>query len=341
MKKLLKVLLSIVGALVALVLLVIVGANLAGRIVMNEFYSKAEKAFKTPGISDGFVQQGFDYVAEDDVFLVTGYMNDKSASRVYVVDKEGRATYTELKKQNGDDFTGHTGGIERNGEYVYITGGSGVEVFSYADILSAKGETKRLGTVKTYTDPAHCYIHEGYLYTGSFYIESDYETPDHEWMTTPSGEKNPSVITVFKLDDSKEFGIDNSAPVAVISSRRCVQGMCFTDDGKIVLSTSYGLSISQLFFYDTAKMTADPNKTVFESAYKPEDKEENFRFENVKFYYLDESNQVDVLKTPPMAEELVYRDGKIYIMSESASNKYIFGKLTSGNNVYAYQYKEE
>ena len=31
-------------------------------------------------------------------------------------------------------------------------------------------------------------------------------------------------------------------------------------------------------------------------------------------------------------------DNKIYVMSESACNKYIFGKFTSGFNVYAYKY---
>ncbi len=319
-------------------LVAVIGVKVVDRIYFSSFYSNSRKAFATPGANDGFVQQGFDYVAEDKVFLVTGYMTDKTAaSRVYVIPEEGEVTYTELKKANGDNFTGHTGGIERNGEYVYITGGSGVEVFSYADILEGKESTKRLGSVKTYTDPAHCYIQDGYLYTGSFYIEEDYPTPPHEWLETPSEETNPSIITVFKLDDSKKFGIDNT-PVAVISTRRCVQGMCFTDDGKIVLSTSYGLSASQLFVYDTTKMQADPNKTVFASEY--DDGTENFTFENVKFYYLDSSNLVQTIQAPPMAEELVYLDGEIYVMSESACNKYIFGKFTSGYDVYAYAYEK-
>ena len=38
-----------------------------------------------------------------------------------------------------------------------------------------------------------------------------------------------------------------------------------------------------------------------------------------------------------MAEELVYKDGKVYIMNESASSKYIFGKFTSGNYVHTYK----
>ena len=66
---------------------------------------------------------------------------------------------------------------------------------------------------------------------------------------------------------------------------------------------------------------------------------DEFSFENIKLLYLDSQNCEQVIKAPPMAEELVYLDGKIYIMNESASNKYIFGKITSGRYVFAYDYK--
>ena len=37
-----------------------------------------------------------------------------------------------------------------------------------------------------------------------------------------------------------------------------------------------------------------------------------------------------------MSEEIVYKEGKIYIMSEAASNKYIFGKFVGLGNFYSY-----
>ena len=57
-------------------------------------------------------------------------------------------------------------------------------------------------------------------------------------------------------------------------------------------------------------------------------------------YYLESSILQKTVKAPPMAEELVYQDGKILIMNESASDKYIFGKLTRGKYVYGYEVKE-
>ena len=331
MRKIIRIILKIVLIIVLCVAALLGGVKLTGRVVLADFYENAEAAFPTPGVHDGFVQQGFDYVEEEKAFLVAGYMVDDTASRVYVIKEDGSTTYTQLQKANGNDYTGHTGGVAHFGEYVYIKGSTGVDVFSYDDIISGKESTKRLGGVKTYNDPAHCYIRNGYLLAGSFYDVGKYENPDHEFMTTPSGDENTSIITVFKLDETFEFGIDPT-PKAVISTRSHVQGMCVTKSGKVVLSTSYGLTLSQLFVYDTSDLDVVEDYRFTDG--------ETFDFEGLKLIYLDSGNVVDVIKAPPMSEELVYLDGKIYVLSEFASNKYVFGKFTSGLDVYAYSYEE-
>ncbi len=325
----LKVVIIVVAVIVALLLLV----RAVDGIAFASFYSNAEVAYAMPGVLENYVPQGYDYDEEKEIFLTTGYMSDKTASRVYVIEPNGNAYYTQLKKQDGSDYTGHTGGIIHYGDYAYITGANGLDVFSYADIVSKDvSETKRLGTVLTYNDPAHCYIYNGYVFAGSFFIENDYETPAHERVTTPAGDENTSIITVFKLNDSKDFCIDPT-PRAVLSTRRCVQGMCFTDEGKIVLSTSYGLSASQLFVYDPSELVGERYDFVGTTS---NDKE--FAFNGIQRFYLDSACLVDTITAPPMSEELVFLDNKIYVMNESACNKYIFGKFTTGLNVYAYKY---
>ena len=309
--------------------------HLIDKLAYRSFYSNAEVAFATPGVNDGFVQQGLDYVEEDKIFLVAGYTSNGTASRVYVVDERGNAAYTELKNADGSDYLGHTGGIARNGEFVYITADDGLDVFAYADVVGDAASAKKLGEVPTYNDPAYCYIHNGYLLAGSFYIEGTYETPERERVTTPNGDRNTSAINVFKLDGSKEFGID-PIPRAVISTGGLVQGMCVTEKGKVVLSTSYGLRSSQLIIYDTSDLPKEEN---YRLAGTTEDGE-TFAFEGLTRYYLDGGSLAETVKAPPMSEEIVYRNGKIYIMNESACNKYIFGKFTSGRNIYAYSYAE-
>ena len=334
-KKILSVVWKVLLALVLLVVIVLLGFKAYDAIRHNSFYSNSEAVLKTPGANEGFVPQGFDYIAEGEIFLATGYMSNDMPSRVYVMRKDGTTTYTELKKKDGSDYLGHTGGIAHFGDYIYITGSKGLDVFSYSDILEGKESTNMIGTVLTYNDPAHCYVHNGYILAGSFFIEEDYETPEHERVKTPSGDDNTSVITAFKLDESFDLGID-PAPRAVISTRRCVQGMCITDDGKIVLSTSYGLSTSQLFVYDASKLVSEESYD-FKGTTKGGIE---FEFCGIPRYYLDSSNLVEVIEAPPMSEELVYLDGKIYIMNESACNKYIFGKITTGYNIFAYNYKK-
>ena len=59
---------------------------------------------------------------------------------------------------------------------------------------------------------------------------------------------------------------------------------------------------------------------------------------SVSLYHLDSKCLKKTLEAPPMAEEIVYIDDEIYILNESASKKYIFGKFLSGNNIYSYEY---
>ena len=56
----------------------------------------------------------------------------------------------------------------------------------------------------------------------------------------------------------------------------------------------------------------------------------------VPLYYLDSENLTETVVMPPMSEELVYRDGRLQVMCESACNKYIYGKLIRGWRVRDY-----
>ena len=231
----------------------------------------------------------------------------------------------ELLKKNGNKYMGHTGGIAHFKDWLYITGSDGVDVFSYADVKAGKTTVKLQGDVKTHNDPAYCYIHNGYLFAGSYFYKTD-DVEAQEHVTTPAGNKNTAIITVFKLDESKPFGIDPTLR-AVISIKDRAQGMCFTDDGDLVLSTSSGLSVSQLTVYDVSNVATTQGDIDGEFPIA------------APWYYLEDNDVKTVISAPPMSEEIVYRNGKFYIMNESACNKYIFGKFTTGWWIYAYTYK--
>lgn len=328
-----KGLLKLVFFLIVTVAILLLGLRGFDLLVFSDFYKKSVSIFQTPGLNEGYVPQGFDYDAEEKTYLLTGYMSNDKASRVYVVDEKGNARCTELKKANGDDYTGHTGGIAYYGDYLYITGSKGIDVFSYADVREGKTSIQCMGTVLTYIDPAYCTVHDGYLYAGSF-ADYDEELEDYEETVTPSGDLNRSIITVFRLDPNQEFGID-PAPKAVITATDIVQGMCFTDQNEMILSTSRGLAQSKLYIYNLSDLAMESDYH-FQGTFKGKD----FSFEGLKRYHLESEDLVDTIIAPPMSEEILYMNGRIYVMNESACNKYIFGKFTTGFYTYAYTYRK-
>ena len=318
---------SVALAIISILALVKVGE----RIVFFSFYAKSTTEFKVPGTADGFIQQGFEKITVDgkELYLTSGYMKKEHSSRVYITDSKGKSLgYTKLRDEKGERNTTHAGGIAVYGDYVYITNGAdekGIEIFLLKDILDENNDVAWcVGTLDVSVAPAFVYVdtQNKTLYTGSFHKDdSVYLSPD-EHKALGKDHDNTALILAYDITNGgKEIG---SSPKEAYTITSKVQGMTFTDSGKLVLSTSWGVSKSCLLVYD------------FENVKKGEDKTTLFGSE-IPLYHVDESSLVDDIKAPPMAEELVYNDGKVYIMNESASAKYIFGKFTSGNYVHTYK----
>ncbi|MBQ8146884.1 MAG: hypothetical protein IJ039_08890 [Clostridia bacterium] len=334
MKKTLKIIGAILIAIFVLAMLVVLGFKAYDRIKYDSFYDHAEKEFYIPGLDEGFVPQGFEYMEEEHVFLACGYMSNDKCSRVYVISDDGdEYYYTDLKRENTDPYLGHTGGITYYKDCAYITGSDGIDVFDLNDILDPSIKfTYQRGTIDTFgIDPAFCYIYDGELITGSFYKAGDYETPVSHHYTTASGDTNKAMMVAFDLINSTkvEYYVDPK-PVAAYSIPSFVQGVCVTDDGKLILSTSWGLTTSKLHVHDLDKVFATTNSDFAKTALGLE--------YNIPLYSVDSSTFVETIEAPPMAEEIVYLDNKIWIYNESACNKYIFGKLTTGNYLFSYKY---
>ncbi len=343
--KALKISLIILISLVLAVVILLSVVKVGERILFAGFFSNVETEFKVPGINDGFIQQGFDFyegdksTKDDDRFLVSGYMKDGTSSRVYVLDKDGKIlNHTKLLTEDGKTYTGHAGGIVHNGGYAYITNdddGKGcLNVFPLAELLdNSKENTKMVGSVYVYLNPAFCYIHDGKLYTGNFHKDGHekYKSPDDFIM----GESNTALMLAFDLDSTNiaNFGIAK-APSAAYSITSQAQGVCIAD-GKLVISTSWGINPSHLYIYDFDKINA--KTTIPSGIFTNKDAYgDNAMDKPVPLYIITEDDLVDEVTAPPMSEELVYKDGKVLVMNESASKKYIFGRFTSGNNVYGY-----
>ena len=326
------ILILVIAFVLVLVSLVLLGGRAYFRLPVSNYYHASEKAFRIPGLSDGFVPQGLDYDERSQQFWVTGYQKDGAASPVYLVDRgEGSLTKTVLLgNEDGTAFTGHAGGLSVHGAYVYIAGGADycLYVYSYDAILAAKdGDTVcSLGSFSTGTKEdgirVSCVgVDENRIWVAEFYDEPKYPTPDSHKLTTTGGDLQQAFAVAYEFSDREDavFGLAPT-PVTAYSLPDCVQGITF-EKGMVYLSSSYGASFSHIRAYDAEKAAYQKDITV--------------QGTTIPLYALDSQALTQDMKIAPMSEEIVFVDGQYYTMCESASEKYWFGKLTSAQWCYA------
>lgn len=311
---------------------VLLGAIGYLRLSVNEYYAYSEKSFYIPGINENLVPQGLEYDERTQSFFVGGYMSDNTASPVYIVDKNTGNTTKKvlLANSDGSAFTGHAGGIKVNGDYVYVAGGADhcLYVFSYSQITSAGNgaSVKALGTFSTKSDNDYIRVsflseYNNCLIAGEFYNGGVYKTQASHKIITKAGDYNQGLAVAYKYSDAEGsvFGL-MPTPVSAFCLPDKAQGMCI-ENGKAYLSTSYGLAFSQIHIYDVSKLARQDDLKVLDVT--------------LPHYAFDSASLITSKKIAPMSEELVVVDNKLYIMCESACNKYIFGKLTSSQWCYA------
>ena len=310
-KRIGKIALIALSAIVGLVVLTLAVLNVAKFAIYSEYYGIKENLCKNPGLGDGFVCQGICIDESTGHVLVSGYMQDGSASRIYVTTLENDVYYVTLT-QSGKDFDGHVGGISLNADTVYLANDNRLHTFSLKSVLNAqKGDKIDVGEgVEVNNEASFCYADENYVYVGEFHDGGKYVT-DHPYQT-PEG-MHYAIVSRYTHGNLTQ-------PDKIYSIRDKVQGICFTPDGEIILSTSYGLSDSHYYVYRESDAIASGEM-----------------LDGAEVYYLNNC-QRDV-KGPAMSEGLDWYDGKVITLTESASNKYIFGKFFFANKIVALNFK--
>ena len=337
--KLKKTVITIIAVLVLLVVLVLALARLYFRVPVRAYYKASEKAFKIPGLTDNMVPQGLDYVETYDTYLVCGYQKNGSPSRVYRIDgKSGKDNgYVIMGDENGKAIRPHAGGLAVDGKYLFVAGDEDalINVYDLNEVLSADSGTvvKMAGSFPTQfsgdkVNVAWICFTDDRMIVGEFYRDPNYMTDESHWIRTTAGEENRAFAVTYKFsaDEDSIFGISRT-PSEIYSMPGLVQGMA-VKDGKIWISQSYGTARSKIRCYDISG--SEP--VSFRKMNNPGGDGTDI---SVPIYVLDSSTQKSSFDAPPMAEEIIFVDGKMLIMCESASAKYVFGKFTGGRWCYA------
>ncbi len=317
LKKVLIIAAASVGAVLCLIGLVLGGLNIIKFPLYSEYYGAKTDVCINPGLNDGFVCQGICAYEEGGRIFVSGYMTDDRPSRIYVTDTQNDSYYVELAKADGSDFTGHAGGIAINGSTLYIANGGKLHLVSLTDILNAKNSDRVQiqDSIPVNNSASFVYSDDSYIYVGEFHNGEKYVT-EHPYDTADG--RYHAIVSRYPLSEMV-IGDDTDntpRPDRVYSIRDKVQGICFTAGGRVVLSTSYGVADSIYYIYNESDAT-DSGHTL----------------DGAPVYYLDRVERE--IKGPAMSEDLDYYEGKVITLSESASNKYIFGKFFFADKIVA------
>ena len=291
------------GIALALAVAAVVALNIYVRVAFGPFYDQTERVFDIPGVNAGFVCQDLDHLETTDAWLFSGYMADHSPSPLYRRDADGAVARLTVTLPDGDVYAGHGSAITSTDQYAYLACEGGYLVLDAEEVASAAdGQVLgALAKVELDFSPAFMNIEGDTLLVGEFYYPGDYETPDEHHILTADGTENPAE--------------------RVYSIPGMIQGVCTAGAGRLVLSQSYGLATSHLLAYDMTELAAEGTFAA--------DGEE------VPLYCLDGRSLVEDVEAPPMAEGIESFEGRVYVSDESASNKYIFGKLYGAGAVYA------
>lgn len=295
----------------------------------GDFYAKAQQEFAIPGLDTHFSPQGLTYNQENEMFLVGGYMSKGGPSRVYFIKNgEDKASKYITLTSDGVDYAGHCGGITTYQDNAWIVGDKHIYRFSLTEALNAENESKveildqrETGNgadfVLTYTNSEN----KTSLIVGEFYRKGNYDTSESHHINTADGKVNPALSLIYDLDETRLCGISET-PKAGISMPGLVQGMTFNKEGKIVLSTSYGLPASNIILYENVLEKTATHTTTIESGELP-------------VYMLDANAEASRLKAPCMSEEIELVDGRVYVLFENACKKYKAFTRTRLYNVFS------
>ncbi|QOS39438.1 hypothetical protein DYE49_02775 [Treponema rectale] len=272
-----------------------------------DYYAINTTLNKNPGLDDNYVPQGCHYLESKNMYLTSGYMTSKKlASRVYSIDEKQNVHHCEVYK-NDKICTYHFGGMAVYENYVLLASANAIQVLDLDTVLT-KEKADILFSIKVNNNASFIFVRDDACYVGEFHLEPDYQTEHEKEMS----DKTVSHAIVSRYDCKSLFK-DNEEhqeikPEAIYYIPDRIQGFCVTSSSHFVLSDSFGLASSKFYIYQNPEKVDETDG-------------------GVSTYYLDSRYLEKTVTGPAMAEDLDYYDGKVIYCSESASNKYIFGKL--------------
>ena len=301
----------IISFIFAIIITILSSLNIIKYPLYKDYYSNLTKLCKNPGLNEDYIPQGITFF--DNKIITVGYMKNQTNSRIYVIDSKTNEEKHFKLISNGKDFLGHTGGIQYLNGFLYLADeGTGIYKIPINSLNKNSSTTIDIGTpTKVNSNSSFVFGRDNYLYVGEFHRNTDYECTN---IIEHNGKINYAIVEKYNVNDF-------TTPVEIYSIPDQIQGFCIKNDGTIILSSSWGISSSKFYFYESKNVT----------------KTRQFN-NNSEMFFLDEPTKT--IKAPAMSEDLdiIFENDNsetILTMFESSSNKYFFGKFFFANYIAA------
>lgn len=298
----------------------IVERTLRSKFEFRNNYAEYTELCTVPETGNGYVPQGF-CVTEDGNGYVISYYHASKASVIAFVDAQSgeRIKTVNLLKANGEDFTGHAGGIAQDCGYLYLGNGSKIYRIPMADIIFCTDGGSVILKESVTADVKCSFINTDgeYLYAGEFYtydMNGAYDTDASHHTAVSLFERSYARSCAYRLSDLNEsFDKDESntpAPEFMLAIPNRVQGLARGENGEFILSTSYGRNNdSFMLVYDDVTADESDGRVVFGD-------------KDIPLYYLTNADKQASLRQPPLMEGIDVSSGKLYGIFESGAEKY-------------------
>ena len=288
----------------------------------KSYFKEFKPDFTIPGLLEGIIPQGICYIGEIDAFAISGYYEDGLyPSMIMLVDAQTRNFTKAFPLQNvdGNYYFGHAGGLTASEDYIYLTSESTCYVYEIEDLKDLKNgdALKFQSNFKLNTFGSFACYNDGVLWTGDFIESSEEGRESSRKITTlGSGETFYAYCEGYILKDGipdvKKVNSDTNGyiPDYLLAIPEQVQGMSFTDSGKMIFSTSYGRkNNSKIYVYDDVLLT---------------ERVETYKIEETEIDILACSSDLlkETIIAPPMAEGITQGEKGQYIIFESGAEKY-------------------
>lgn len=283
----------------------------------SEFMSLAQATdMVVPALAENFVPQGMDFWPEKGLFIISGYFKptDKYTTSVLLaVNEKGEfvAEY-ELHNPDGTPHTGHDGGVAITENNLYLSNNYKLCRIPLSE-LTRVGNQGVLTIAEEISVPvaaSFCNYSGGILWVGEFYQASDYPLKGNHIVTTDDKTKYFAWSVGYLVDSEaweKEIG---ETPNYALSIPEKIQGFTMLEDGRILMTQSYGRKNKSAVFVCACPFAREPKMYVAVNG------------QSVPLWCLDNAGGRTEITAIPMAEGCCAVGNTAYLLFESGAFYY-------------------